>query len=130
MSELASCLGIQLPNLKSCDSINTEEQEVRSETECSDIFRIPYDNAGLKCVDTLNVLNLCVDSKIRLTQGPHAGDEGVVKGKNREGHYIIIFQHALKKGSKFKVPFERILGKWWVDVALRGQIECFPVVNA
>eukprot|EP00930_Biecheleria_cincta_P098581 TRINITY_DN90241_c0_g1_i1.p1 TRINITY_DN90241_c0_g1~~TRINITY_DN90241_c0_g1_i1.p1 ORF type:complete len:468 (-),score=62.87 TRINITY_DN90241_c0_g1_i1:10-1248(-) len=80
-------------------------------------------------VSTLTKLDLREDSEVKLTLGPHTGDEGEVVGKQNEGHYKIRFKHALKPGSKLKAPFERILGTWWIEAAVKGEVEMLPVVN-
>lgn len=58
-----------------------------------------------------------------------AGDVGEVVGRDRQGHYIIIFQHRLKPSSKLTRPFERRLGAWWVNHALEGTVIQLPIVN-
>jgi NAD-dependent SIR2 family protein deacetylase len=68
-------------------------------------------------------LKLFDGAKVKLTIGPHEGDVGEVVGRDRQGHYIIIFQHRLKKKSKLTRPFERRLGAWWVKHALDGESE-------
>jgi hypothetical protein len=57
------------------------------------------------------------------------GDVGEVVGRDRQGHYIIIFQHRLSKRSKLTRPFERRLGAWFVEGALKGTIRRMPIVN-
>ena len=63
-------------------------------------------------------LDLREGARVRLTCGPHAGDEGVVVGRNNEGHWRITFRHRLKKTAKLKMPFQRVLGSWWVEAAM------------
>ena len=67
-------------------------------------------------------LDLREGATVRLVAGPHTGDEGVVTSKNREGHWRLRFMHQLKKGSKLKRPFERVLGTWWVEAAVQGKV--------
>jgi len=123
--ELISCT---IDNDDDEDNVNSCQQVVKNSSNSKDLFNIPYDSAGSKS-KTFTSLNLCEGARVRLTIGPHTGDEGEVKGKNREGHYVFMFQHAIKKSSSFKVPFERVMGRWWVDVAKRGKLETFPIVN-
>ncbi len=102
-----------------------------------DVFEIPYDRSTGKRVDqTASVspakifLDLKEGSMVKLTVGVHKGDVGEVMGRDRQGHFEIIFQHKLKKTSKLTRPFMRKLGAWWVEAALSGRVEQMPVVNA
>eukprot|EP00392_Amoebophrya_sp_AT5.2_P014691 g14852.t1 len=85
-------------------------------------------SAGLD-INTLTKLDLREGARVRLCIGPHIGDEGEVVGKQREGHYKIRFKHALKPGAKLKAPFERVLGTWWVEALVKGEVEVAPVVT-
>merc|ERR1711865_963136 len=76
-----------------------------------------------------SVLNLEDGAIVRLTMGTMKGDVGEVVGRDRQGHYIIIFQHRLSKRSKLTRPFERRLGAWFVEGALKGTIRRMPIVN-
>ena len=76
------------------------------------------------------ILDLREGATVTLTSGPHAGDEGVVVGRNNEGHWRITFRHRLKKTSKLKVPFQRVLGSWWVEAAIAGTVDRIPIVSA
>lgn len=107
-----------------------------------DLFLVPYEattgrriNEGAgsnekgEFTKQLTQLDLREGATVKLVMGPHAGDDGEVVGKQKEGHYRIRFRHALKPGAKLKAPFERILGTWWVDAAVKGEVEVLPVVN-
>ena len=97
-----------------------------------DVFYVPYDGeTGKRNKETTELLRLDLreDSLVKLTGGQFAGDEGEVVGKQLEGHYKIRFKHALKPGAKLKMPFERVLGTWWVEQAVKGLVEQIPVVN-
>jgi len=102
--------------------------------ECTeeDIFYVPYDGStGKRNTDENELLRLDLreDAVVKLTSGQFKGDEGEVVGKQLEGHYKIRFKHALKPGAKLKMPFERILGTWWVKQAQQGLVEQIPLVN-
>ncbi|CAK0816877.1 unnamed protein product [Prorocentrum cordatum] len=108
-----------------------------------DLFLVPYEAAtgrrikeaagssekGEPISGQLTQLDLREGATVKLVIGPHAGDDGEVVGKQKEGHYRIRFRHALKPGAKLKAPFERILGTWWVEAAVKGEVEVLPVVN-
>ena len=49
--------------------------------------------------------------------------------KNREGHYVFIFQHKLKRKSKLTHPMQRVMGSWWLAGASRGVFAQLPIVN-
>lgn len=74
-------------------------------------------------------LDLREGQRVVLTSGPYKGDAGEVVGKKSEGHYVIRFKHAIRKRSKLKVPFERVLGLWWMDGASKRIVHALPVVN-
>ena len=97
-----------------------------------DIFYIPYDAVTGKRLhgnDKLLRLDMREDAAVKLTSGQFEGDEGEVVGKQLEGHYKIRFKHALKPGARLKMLFERVLGTWWVEQAVRGLVDQIPVVN-
>ena len=100
-----------------------------NDTNVQDLFSIPYGSNGEKA-GTLAMLDLREGAMVRLTCGPYKGDEGEIVGKNAEGHYRIRFRHALKKGKTLKMPFERILGNWWVTSLTAGRSAYAPVVQA
>ena len=109
----------------------------RDSADEKDVFSVPYSaETGLRldCCgsddSTMHQLDLRDGSKVRLTVGVHRGDVGEVMGRDRQGHFEIIFQHKLKKTSKLTRPFMRKLGAWWVEAALEGRVEQIPVVNA
>jgi hypothetical protein len=65
-------------------------------------------------------LDLRAGSRVRLTSGPHASDEGEVLGRNKEGHYRIQFMHRVDL-TRIPRPFETVLGLWWVQAAVIAQ---------
>lgn len=100
-------------------------------TEEEGVFVLPYSGRsgrggpGRRCT-----LDLREGAWVRLTEGPHAGDEGEVQGRTRpEGHYKICFWHRLKPGAKLKRPMVRVLGAWWLESAVAGLAPRLPVVN-
>ena len=97
--------------------------------EAGNIFKIPYDENGAFSQHVSTELNLNEGEIVRLTIGPHAGDEGEVLERDRQGHYVIRFRHRLKKSSKLKFPFIRKLGAWWVEAAHRGAMWKIPIIN-
>lgn len=113
-------------------------------TSEEDVFTVPYNQKGYLLtaittesygdniaspLSTKTTLNLQIGSKVILTQGPHAGDEGEVIGKNLEGHYRIQFSHLLSKKTGVRRPFESLLGSWWVQAAVQGTVARLPVYN-
>ena len=108
-----------------------ERYTFEQDNETEEVYQVPYDGAsGLKSTTgAMSTLKLHDGAKVVLTIGPHRGDVGEVVGRDNQGHYIIIFQHRLKKKSKLTRPFERRLGAWWVHHALHGHLRRLPVVN-
>ena len=62
-----------------------------------------------------------------MTCGMHEGAIGECVGKNREGHYRVRFMLTVK--GKFKAPMVMLLGSWWVEAAIKGEVEQLPFVN-
>lgn len=92
-----------------------------------DVFRVPYSADGTRHPSHAHrLLDLREGSKVRLTGGPYVGDCGEVLGKNREGHYRIQFRHLVGITRR---PFESVLGSWWAQAAVRGDVDMIPVVN-
>jgi hypothetical protein len=100
-----------------------------------DVFRVKYDQTGHVLgegegeeEDRFSLLDLQAGARIRLVSGPYAGDEGEVLGRNREGHYRLQFMHRVGAAGT-KRPFERVMGKWWVEAAVAGSVPAIPITN-
>lgn len=98
----------------------------RGRTDTPDVFSIPYDSNGLLNTSSCSTLDVREGSTVRLTGGPYEGDEGTVLGKNREGHLRIQFRHLVGKTRR---PFESVLGSWWLQSAVLGDVPLLPIVN-
>lgn len=99
-----------------------------------DVYLLPYDRYGMRTeakgkTQPRTRLALRVGDKVKLTIGKHKGDIGEVISRNRDGHYVLIFQHKLKKKSKITHPMQRVLGTWWIAGASRGVFDQLPLVN-
>ena len=105
-----------------------------------DVFRVPYDAAGERS-KTLRELDLRDGSEIILGFGPDSGMKGVILSKNAECHYRVAVDYArktpdnedyvTKKKIHGRVTWReiRLLGSWWVDAALAGDVDRIPVAN-
>jgi len=88
-----------------------------------DVYEIPYDEKGKKnefCKMTLDLRNEA-EIKIAAPGAMNEGRLGKIRGK-RDGDYSVCIEE------KLEIVY-RILGKWWVDAALRGAIDQLPLVN-
>jgi hypothetical protein len=114
----------------------------RPATEDTDRFEVPYDAAGRRLepgsgAAATTTLDLSEGAALTITAGPSAGCPAVVTGRNIEGHWRVQLQHhSHKQPAGKKVPpvmrlfaETRLLGTWWVDAALRGELLQLPVVN-
>jgi len=101
--------------ISSLGSISKEDTEVATESD--------------SLADRLMELDLREGAKVRITGGVYEGDEGVVTGKNAEGHYKIRFMHTINPKQNLKAPMERVLGTWWVEAACNGTTPMIPVVS-
>jgi hypothetical protein len=120
LGKLASKLGLHAAQQQ------TLPVSLFSSAEHGDVFSVPYDSDGKLQRGSCTTLDLREDACIRVTDGHFKGDEGRVVGKNREGHYRLVVQHAEKK---LKVAWPMLLGTWFVQAALEGSIPMLPVVN-
>jgi len=132
MELLAGILGLEVPP----DSLYKLAVPARN-IKAEDIFLLPFDANGrlLPPRDRENPkklleLNLRNGGTVQLLSGPHTGDFGEVQGRNSEGHYKICFRHLIKPGSKFRAPMVRVMGLWWLDAAIKGEILELPCINA
>lgn len=99
----------------------------------ADVFEVPYDARGCRFLEgealpARTRLDLTEGSRLLVTDGLYAGDEGEVLGRSKEGIWRIRISHEVKKGFEAKVPL--VLGWWWVEAALRGSLSRLPVVTA
>jgi len=132
MTQLADVMELQvLPDVPY--KLMVPSRNVKDE----DVYLLPFDANGrlLKGVDRDNTrkfleLDLRNGAGLQLLSGPHTGDYGEVQGKNYEGHWKICFRHTIKPGSKFRAPMVRVLGLWWIEAAVKGEVLELPCINA
>jgi len=117
--------------------IPKRREGLTSSASVQDYFYIPYNRqSGEKLSISLSDqqqkigLDLRKGARVRLTCGPYAGDVGEVVGKNRDGHYKIRFLHKLKPNKPLRMPFERLLGRWWAETLCNGAVSRSPIVPA
>ena len=79
-----------------------------------DVFEIPREDGSSA------VLDLRVGAKVRILYGPHAGSVAEVVGKQREGHYKILYK--VRTRGTVILPTVRVLGTWWVREAASGAL--------
>ena len=126
LGKLASKLGLQAAQQQTPQASLFSSAAAAQCAEHNDVFSVPYDRDGKLQRGSCTTLDLRDDACIRGTDGHFKGDEGRVVGKNREGHYRLVVQHAEKK---LKVAWPMLLGTWFVQAALEGSIPMLPVVN-
>jgi hypothetical protein len=126
LEKLASKLGLQAAQQQTPPALIFSSEAAALCAEHNDVFSVPYDRDGKLQRGSCTTLDLRDDACIRVTDGHFKGDEGRVVGKNREGHYRLVVQHAEKK---LKVAWPMLLGTWFVQAALEGSIPMLPVVN-
>ena len=86
-----------------------------------DVFQIPFDSEGNPSSSLRVTWDLRAGQCVRLTDGPYAGDVGVIMGKNADGHYRIRFEDTWNRTLKMRMrPFSLWLGSWWVAEATHG----------
>jgi len=96
----------------------------------NDIFQIPYDNKGQKS-ETLHPLDLSIGTTLIIAD-PHASNFGcflTVTEKDQAGDWVLMEQKQVDDENGSGIKKRRRLHRWWIDVARRGQISQFPIVN-
>jgi len=99
------------------------------------VFRVPYDSDGLRIASSTNtgwtILNLEPGSRLKITGGPYVGDSGDVLGCTAEGHYRVRFSHTIadRTGKRIAKQSIRMLGLWWVEAAIKGDVPKIPIVS-
>jgi hypothetical protein len=126
LGKLASKIGLQAAQQHTPAAALFSSAAAASCAENDDVFSVPYDRDGKLQRGSCTSLDLREGACIRVTDGHFKGEEGQVVGKNREGHYRLVVQHAEKK---LKVAWPMLLGTWFVQAALEGSIPMLPVVN-
>jgi NAD-dependent SIR2 family protein deacetylase len=93
---------------------------------------LPYQVDGQRNESSRLTLDLRPGSKLRIVNQPLWDQEvyGNVceviespESRASEGHISLLFGKAGSKGS-----IVRVLGRWWLDAAIEGAVQCLPVV--
>merc|ERR1712166_1331930 len=96
------------------------------------LMDLPYGPDGRKSSSARLELDMRPGQKFRVVNQPGWDREvygntcEVVESPDfraREGHISLLFGKAGSKGS-----IVRVLGRWWLDAAIQGSVECLPVV--
>jgi len=90
-----------------------------------DIFEIPYDTEG-KLSDISSKLDLSIGATLKIVDpsAPNYGASLTVIEKDKSGDWVL-----LESGEEGGINKRRRLHRWWIDVAHRGRIRQFPIVN-
>jgi len=91
-----------------------------------DVFTVPFDEEGNPCPHSEKhrfiEWDLRVGAKVRLTDGPYAGDIGEIIEKNSRGDYKILFENSVHPVFNIRRrSFALWMGSWWVEMAIRGR---------
>lgn len=75
-------------------------------------------------------LDLRDGAELTIGPGPNEGQRACVLGKNAQGHYRVAIDHQRSAEGKLSWREVRLLGSWWVDAAIAGDVARLPVVNS
>jgi len=90
---------------------------------------IKYDAAGDRSGEETIRWDLRDDAELVIPRGQHAGARGVIDGPfDREGNLRCRFTLRPKTG-KLRAQMSMLLGRWWIQGAVDGEVECLPCVN-
>jgi len=101
-------------------------------TEMLVLKDLPYRADGVKSASERLTLDLRPGSKLRIVNQPDWDREvygnicevtASPDSRAREGHISLLFGKAGGKSS-----IVRVLGRWWLDAAIEGSLDCLPVV--
>jgi NAD-dependent SIR2 family protein deacetylase len=94
------------------------------------VFALPrYDADGAKMAateaDSAFRLDLTPGARVRIAnrEAPNKDAVGEMREQDRAGNFVVAFS---QKGKLTRVY---TLGRWWLDAALKGEIEQLPLVN-
>jgi len=89
-----------------------------------DLFEIPYDKEGKLSDKVKTTFNLEVGAKIRIcTDGAkNEGATGSISRVRPDNNWTV----ELNENERI---CRRVLGRWWIDAALRGAVKQLPFVN-
>uniref|UniRef100_A0A6T8BGH0 Deacetylase sirtuin-type domain-containing protein n=2 Tax=Prymnesium polylepis TaxID=72548 RepID=A0A6T8BGH0_9EUKA len=88
-----------------------------------DVVRVPFDSLGAPCSnpERMEIWDLRLGQRLRLTGGPYEGDVGTVMEKSVDGHYRIRLADSMNTTFNVKRrPFSLWIGSWWLQQATHG----------
>ena len=89
------------------------------DTSMNDKFIVPYDREGKLDTTKRTIWDLSKGAEVTI-KNPRGDVPGKISSKDAEGNYIIALPHFSTM----------ILGRWWVNTALRGSYPTLPITNA
>lgn len=94
-----------------------------------EVFEVPYDERGQRLEE--GHLRRSWDLRYRsihfITIGPNKGARAIILGKLEDTHYRV----GIRLRPDFQGDYEeiRIMGSWWVNAAVAGEVEMLPIMN-
>lgn len=97
-------------------------------SEVPDLFAgLPYNAVGDLDLSNSATLDLRAGSRIKVTHGNFAFCQGVVAGKNPEGHYLLKVR--MEVGGGAHITEDLLLASWFILEAQAGAIPSLPIVQ-
>lgn len=127
MELLAECLALDVPpEGKALPQLSADSRPLGADV---DVFDVPYDEQGKRLAEGLprQRWDLRERSIHTVTDGPNKGARAIILGKNDEGHFRV----GIKLNPKFQGDYEdiRLMGSWWINSAVAGDVASLPIVN-
>lgn len=69
-------------------------------------------------------LDMSIGAKIKIVH-PQSSERGIIGEVNKN----LEERYALFKYNKNNIPITFVIGKWWIDVGIRGAVNDFPFVS-
>jgi hypothetical protein len=112
------------------ESSSSLSQEV-VDSEQDHVFSVPFNEQGLPIGinepnQNLRKLDLNDGALLTITDGPDKGAKAVVIGRDKDGHYRLSIESTSQNSQESET---RLLGRWWPQNAIDGEVSYIPVVN-
>lgn len=93
-----------------------------------EVFGVAYDASGRRDPGCLMDLDLRDDALVVITGGQHAGAQGEIVGRDREGNVRCRFRLRPERGN-LRAYVAMLFGRWWIQAAVDQTVPILPLVN-
>lgn len=110
-------------------NLHAIETPLRHDGEESDVYTLPYDPITGAYDETKRcTLSLTKGSLIRVPRGNFEGCDGVMTGRNAQGHYTMQIFSSIEDMPDVVITNDHLMGSWWLEEAKKGLVPFLPIV--